>query len=209
MTEPRRWDGPPEEAWSRAWSPSQAALALEGLAAPWAVAGGWALDLWLGGQSRDHEDLEIAVPSVFFSEIQSRLERLGLKLFDIVDGQAIALKPGETPRRGMHQTWVMDPNVDGWIMDIFREPGDAGTWVYRRAEELSARRVWATGRTHDGIPYVAPQIVLLFKARARRDKDEADFSMAAPRLPSDARGWLANALRAAHPGHSWIDRLTG
>ena len=190
-----------------AWAPGEAALALEGVAAPWAVAGGWALDLWLGNQTREHEDLEIAVPAMFFSEIQARLEQLGLRVFDIVDGQVIALETGETPHSRMHQTWVMDPAVNGWRMDIFREPGDARTWVYRRTGELSAPRAWATGRTDSGVPYVAPQIVLLFKAKAKRDKDEADFSMAAPRLASGARIWLANALRVIHPDHPWIDHL--
>ena len=61
MSESKRWDGPPPEAWSMAWTPDQAARALEGVSAPWAVAGGWALDLWHGMQTREHEDLEIAV----------------------------------------------------------------------------------------------------------------------------------------------------
>ena len=191
-----------------AWTPDEAALALEGVLAPWAVAGGWALDLWLGAQTRVHEDLEIAVPTVFFSDIQSRLEALGLKVFDIVDGQATALALGEAPHRRMHQTWIMDPTVNGWRMDIFREPGDARTWIYRRTGELSAPRAWANGRTAGGIPYVAPQVVLLFKAKAKRDKDEADFSLVAPRLAPEARVWLANSLQAIYPGHSWIERLS-
>jgi hypothetical protein len=207
MSETKRWDGPPVEAWSMAWTPDQAAAALEGVSAPWAVAGGWALDLWLGNQTREHEDLEIAIPTVFFSEIRARLEGLGLQLFDIDDGQVIALPPGEAPRRRTHQTWVMEPTVHGWRMDVFREPGDAQTWVYRRTGELRAPRAWASGRTAAGIPYVAPQIVLLFKAKAARDKDQADFATVAPRLAHDARVWLAAALRTIHPGHPWIDRL--
>ncbi len=190
-----------------AWTPDQAADALKGLAAPWAVAGGWALDLWLGEQTREHEDIEVTVPTAFFPDAQARIEALGLKLFAIDDGQVIALEAGEAPGRHTHQTWVMDPAVRGWRMDIFREPGDAQTWVYRRTRELSAPRAWASGRTASGIPYVAPQIVLLFKAKAARDKDEADFAMAAPRLSAEARAWLAAGLEVIHPGHPWIGRL--
>jgi hypothetical protein len=208
MPEVKRWDGPPVEAWSMAWTPDQAAQALQGVSAPWAVAGGWALDLWLGRQTREHEDLEIAVPAACFPEPQARLESLGLKLFAIDDGAAIALAPGETPGRRTHQTWVMEPAVQGWRMDVFREPGDDETWIYRRTGELSAPRAWASGRTAAGIPYVAPQIVLLFKAKATRDKDQADFALVAPRLSAEARRWLADALRATHPGHPWIDRLS-
>jgi hypothetical protein len=203
-----RWDGPPVEAWSMAWTPEQAALALDGVSAPWAVAGGWAIDLWLGQQSREHEDLEIAVPAAFFPEIRARLEGLGLKLFAIDDGAVIGLEEGEAPGPRTHQTWVMDPAVAGWRLDIFREPGDALTWIYRRTGALSAPRTWTAGRTRGGIPFVAPQIVLLFKAKALRDKDQADFSIVAPRLSPEARNWLAAALEAIHPGHPWIGRLS-
>jgi hypothetical protein len=208
MSESKRWDGPPVEAWSMAWTPDQAAQALAGMSAPWAVAGGWALDLWLGRQTREHEDLEIAVPSAFFPEIQARLEGLGLALFVIDDGQVIAMAPGEAPGPRTHQTWVMEPALNGWRMDVFREPGDAETWIYRRTGELSAPRAWASGRTPEGIPYLAPQIVLLFKAKAARDKDKADFSIVAPLLSSEARGWLAASLQVIQPGHAWIDQLS-
>jgi hypothetical protein len=171
------------------------------------VAGGWALDLWLGAQTRAHEDLEIAVPTAFFAEIQARLESLGLRLFAIDDGQVISLGPGESPGRRTHQTWVMDPAANGWRMDIFREPGDAQTWVYRRTGALNLPRASASGRTAAGVPYLAPQIVLLFKAKAMRDKDQADFAIIAPRLSDEARTWLAAALRASHPGHPWIDGI--
>lgn len=209
MSEAKRWDGPPVEAWSLAWTPDQAALALRGVSAPWAVAGGWALDLWLVEQTREHEDLEIAVPSAGFPEIQARLESLGLEVFAIEDAEAIALAPGEAPGPRGHQTWAMDPAVQGWRMDVFREPGDAETWVYRRTGELSAPRAWATGRTAAGIPYLAPQIVLLFKAKATREKDEADFAKVAPTLSPEARDWLAAGLRVIQPGHPWIGRLSG
>ena len=190
-----------------AWTPDQAARALEGVSAPWAVAGGWALDLWLGRRTREHEDLEIAVPAALFPEIQARLEGLGLRLFAVDDGEVIALAPGEAPGRGF-QTWAMEPAVQGWRLDVMREPGDAETWVYRRTGELSAPRTWTCGRTAAGVPFVAPQVALLFKAKETpRDKDEADFALAAPRLSSEARAWLTDALRLIRPGHPWIDRL--
>jgi hypothetical protein len=208
MSETKRWDGPPVEAWAMAWTPEQAAAALVGVSVPWAVAGGWAVDLWLGEQTRQHGDLEIAVPLPFYGEIQARLEDLGLTLFAIDDGAVIALARGEAPPRQTHQTWAMEPAVQAWRMDVFREPGDAQTWIYRRTGELSAPRDWASGRTAGGIPYLAPQIVLLFKAKAMRDKDQADFDRVAPRLPADARDWLAGALQIIHPDHPWIARLS-
>ncbi|WP_443041575.1 nucleotidyltransferase domain-containing protein [Streptomyces sp. B21-083] len=61
-----------EARWADAWRPEQVAERLEGVAAPWCIAAGWALDLFRGRQSRPHGDVEIAVPAAEFSEIQDR-----------------------------------------------------------------------------------------------------------------------------------------
>ncbi len=42
---------------------------LDGCGVPWAVAGGWALDLFAGTISRAHADLEITVPRADFPQI--------------------------------------------------------------------------------------------------------------------------------------------
>ncbi|HEY3560334.1 MAG TPA: hypothetical protein VGL05_22860 [Kribbella sp.] len=55
-----------------AWDPPTVANLLEGVAR-WCVVGGWALDLFHGRQTRDHEDLEIATPLWDFDLIRERL----------------------------------------------------------------------------------------------------------------------------------------
>ena len=52
---------PDIEAWE-SWHPRDFAARMEGADLPWFVAGGWAIDLFLGTRTRDHEDLEVAVP---------------------------------------------------------------------------------------------------------------------------------------------------
>jgi hypothetical protein len=44
--------------------------------APWYVAAGWAVDLFLGGQRREHEDLELGVPAQRFRELLPALAAL-------------------------------------------------------------------------------------------------------------------------------------
>lgn len=53
-------DAPDHDAWC-AWHPTELARRLTGVSVPWCVAGGWALDLWHGHQTREHEDLEFTV----------------------------------------------------------------------------------------------------------------------------------------------------
>jgi len=70
---------------------------------------------------------------------------------------------------------------------------------------LPAARVIA--HTADGIPYAQPEIALLFKAKAPREKDEADFERVLPLLALRQRQWLAHALRLIHPQHRWLSEL--
>lgn len=200
----KHWEGPPLEAW-RAWTPQEAAERLGGFSRPWWVAGGWAIDLWLGEQTRPHGDLEIAILRPDFDLIRRRLAPL--PMYSVGDGEVRRLADGATPPPDKHQNWVLDEAAGAWRMDIFLEPGDERTWVFRRQAEITAERVAVTGRTADGIPYLRPEAVLLFKAKARRPKDEADFAGCLPRLGDEARAWLARALRLAHPGHPWIEAL--
>ena len=53
----------PDDADWEGWRPETAAHALAGVDVPWAVAAGWAIDLFLGHQRREHDDLELAVPA--------------------------------------------------------------------------------------------------------------------------------------------------
>ncbi|HEU5381681.1 MAG TPA: hypothetical protein VFV38_40190 [Ktedonobacteraceae bacterium] len=63
-------------------------------------------------------------------------------------------------------------------------------------------------RTRDGIPYLAPEIQLLYKAKDLRPKDEADFTRVLPALDGKRRQWLAQSLALVHPGHVWLTKLT-
>ncbi|MFD9849414.1 nucleotidyltransferase domain-containing protein [Streptomyces parvus] len=59
-----------DSRWASAWTPDEAARRLAGVRAPWCVAAGWALDLFRGGQTRAHGDIEIAVPAGRFPEVR-------------------------------------------------------------------------------------------------------------------------------------------
>lgn len=69
-------------------------------------------------------------------------------------------------------------------------------------------RQWAQITT-DGVPVIAPEIALLFKAKAPMFKDQRDFDRVLPHLDRAARSWLASALEQAHPDHPWLARVLG
>ena len=63
------------------------------------------------------------------------------------------------------QTWGWDRLHGCWRLDVFREPWEDGTWVCRRDPSIRRPLTDAIERTLDGVPYLAPEIVLLFKAK--------------------------------------------
>ena len=194
-----------------AWAPEQVAARLKGVQAPWYVAAGWAIELFLGEQRREHEDLEIAVPRDQFGSFAERLD--GFELFipdgDLTDPGLVwpfARAPAALDRH--QQTWVREPATGRWRLDIFREPSDGETWICRLDEGIKRPYADVIEFTDDGIPFGRPEIVLLFKAKhADRPKDADDFTAVLPKLDQSRRTWLVDALRLVHPGHPWLDRI--
>jgi hypothetical protein len=192
-----------------AWRPEQAARMLASLQAPWYVAAGWAIDLFLGAQRREHDDLEIAVPRNRLGEVVEALS--AFEIFAIgVPGPRLATpvaEAGDDALEASHQTWVREPETGFWRLDIFREPSDGDTWLCRRDESIRLPYSEVIAYTGDGIPYGRPEIVLLFKAKEARPKDDDDLAAVLPRLERERRDWLAAALARIHPGHRWLTEL--
>jgi Aminoglycoside-2''-adenylyltransferase len=173
-----------------AWRPEQVARLFAGVRAPWYVAAGWAIDLFLGDERRVHGDLEVAVPSARFDEL------------------AEVLRPFEVVFINEHQTWVREPATGAWRLDIFREPSEVDAWVCRRDPTIRLPYAQLIEWTADGIPFGRPEVVLLFKAkRSEEEKNRGDLEAVLPRLDAERRRWLRQALARVHPGHPWLDEL--
>ncbi|HKW08462.1 MAG TPA: hypothetical protein VJS19_12935 [Candidatus Dormibacteraeota bacterium] len=188
----------------RPWTPEEVARRLRRIEAPWAFAAGWALDLFRGSVSREHDDVEIAVPVEAFSAIQKALEPFE---FDIIAAKRKWPLSDRIAFGQTHQTWLRDPATGEYVLDVFREPHDGDVWICRRDRSIRLPYDRVIRRTTTGLPYVAPEIVLLFKARLLRPKDEDDLRRTLPLLDVNARRWLRRSLATAHPGHPWIARL--
>lgn len=190
--------------WADAWRPEQVAERLAGVSAPWYVAAGWALDLFRGERSRPHGDLEIAVPRAAFAEVRDRFPGY---VFDAVGSGRVWAGAGAEVLAATHQTWLRDPVSGRFLFDVFREPHEGGTWICRRDESLRLPYDAIIERTADGIPYLVPELVLLFKAKAVRPKDQTDFDGALPLLSQARREVLGGWLARVHPGHPWLEKL--
>ncbi|MER6154135.1 hypothetical protein ABT147_01160 [Streptomyces sp. NPDC001868] len=190
--------------WADAWGPERVAQRLGGVSTPWCVAAGWALDLFRGAQSRAHGDLEIAVPAAGFPEIRDRFPEYA---WDAVGSGRVWAGAGAEALMATYQTWLRDPASGQFLFDVFREPHESGMWICRRDESLRLPYDTIIERTSDGIPYLVPELVLLFKAKEPRPKDQADFDGVLALLSRARQDRLGEWLERLHPGHPWLAKL--
>jgi hypothetical protein len=169
----------------------------------WAVAGGWAIDLWLGAQTREHHDIEVVV----------RRDDQGAVWDSLHDAwELTCIDPPKSGWRPWPRTRIAAPSFQlkargpSLEFDLFLESTSAGNWVFRRdrriqrpMDELALRR--------SGVPVVEPAVQLLYMAKSAEPKNQHDFDVARPALDAAAATWLRGALALVHPGHPWLDRL--
>lgn len=85
------------------------------------------------------------------------------------------------------------------VLDLTIGEGDETDWIYRR--DPSVRLPWDTAVLSggSGIPYLAPEIQLLFKSSSDREKDATDAEVVIPRLGPERLRWLQRQLPGSHP----------
>lgn len=194
-----RWYGP----WIQPL-PSEIARIMAGMAAPWWIVGGWAIEVFTG-QSREHEDIDVAI---FRGDLPSVLDHLLLNycVWSNLSGTLRPLRRPDELLEGCRQLWVRRDAESPWLFDLLLTPHEADTWISVRDDRI--RRTFAESVfTCDGIDYLRPEIVLHLKAKLTRPKDDSDFTAALSLLESDARAWLRSALEIANPDHPWLERL--
>jgi hypothetical protein len=91
--------------------------------------------------------------------------------------------------------------------EAFLNQGDAEEWESRRHEGLTRPLAEVCLPSPLGVPVIAPEIQLLYKAKYHRPKDDQDFETALPLLSPAQRAWLREALEEYHPGDPWLARL--
>ncbi len=174
----------------------------------WWIAGGWAIDLFLGEQTREHEDVDVAIlredEKAFRAHLRSWELWPGLGNNQLED-KPIALEGELASDRGV--LWCRPSANSEWAFELLLNKTDSEEWVFKRDGSIRKPIKDIGGVSDSGIPYLKPEIVLLYKAKNLFDKDKHDFEQVLPRLGDEARVWFGNSLRIAHPNHPWLDAL--
>ena len=173
----------------------------------WYISSGWALDLFLGQVNRVHHDVDVVVSRSAQMKLQRHLTGRGWALVTPFENRLelwLPDMPLELPRHQVH-AHRGDDFIDFLLTEIDE------MWIYRR-EPAVIRSLEKMGlSTEGGIPYLAPELVLLFKSKntsnRERTNDQLDFERSLPHLDSERRAWLHWALIATSPDHPWIKQL--
>lgn len=204
----------------------------------WAVCGGAAINMFIGRQTRDHKDVDVAVFWDQRKRLVACLLRGGWRLFEPERGLLREISCLNDDFICNDALWCITKTSAAYKIE--REYGDYyGITALRKHQDVldfmellfnrrdGNRLVYKrnAGISHDGailhdsaaIPYLAPEVVLLYQSVFTRyagsdlpsevetvKNCRHDFEAAAPLLDARQRHWLAEALQTAYPdGHVW------
>lgn len=178
--------------------------ALRGCPAGWAVAGGWAIDLFLGRSTRPHADVDIAVWRDEQRELRRFLEPHWR--VEVVDDHR--LRPwavDEWLALPLHEIHAQSRGEADRHLEFLLNERDASDWIYRRSNERRAleRAILRQGE----VAFLAPEIVLLYKSKNPRDADDADLRAVLASMSLEQRDWLRHAVARQYPSHRWLARM--
>lgn len=200
----------------------------------YAICGGSAIDLFVGRKTRPHKDLDVAVFGEDRDKIVLYMLEMGWNIYepcgceylhkitDVADQKRIktniwCVKPSSSHYRftdhghkmyAVEQDGMEQENLD-FIEFLFNKRKD-GNFLYSRNNEIHRNMEKAILLSETNIPYLAPEIVLLYKSTALYNPEyKQDFDVALTKLDTNSREWLKNALVCMFPeGHEWFNKIS-
>jgi hypothetical protein len=176
---------------------------------PWWVGGGWAIDIWAGEPSREHEDIEISVRRSDQEALQAYCADwqfytpVNDQWAEMAEGELLAFPRTMWQLRRTPETKASDdmpPEFEFILNDI---ADDEWQYHYSRDIRLPFERLTTTSPL--GLPVTAPEIVLLHKGWwNHREKDDHDFRRVQHLLSQAQRAWLREQLQPHKPDDPWL-----
>ncbi|MFJ4199538.1 nucleotidyltransferase domain-containing protein [Streptomyces sviceus] len=172
----------------------------------WWVAGGYAIELAVGYSFREHGDIDV--------QLLRRDQRVVQEVLPTWEWWAAdppgTLRPwqaGEILPNGVHDIWCRPGPSDPWRIQFMLDEAESRDWISRRCAQVR-RPIDLLGRhSAEGVPCLAPEVQLFYKASQPRPKDEEDFQAVLPALDAGQREWLAAAITQAYGARPWCEQL--
>lgn len=210
----------------------EAAELLKGLDASWMFCGGYAIDMFLGRETRKHGDIDICVFENDRNTIKNYMLDRGWDVYEFRGMGKLRKLDRETESDTNRNLMCLKPGcrlVDfypcdepGLLYYLFHHTGmeefDYIEFLFNNAEdgrfvfnkELGIYRELDKAVLNSvGHSYLAPEIALLYKASNADDENNRhDYEAAIPELDDEQRKWLREGLELRYPDdHSWKQNL--
>lgn len=171
----------------------------------WFVAGGWAVDLYLGKMTRPHGDIELAI----FRKDQLALHNYlkGWLLRKVVHGELSPWFQNEFLKPPTHEIHCFDGESDPRQLEVLLNEGGDKEWVYRRNGKVTRSLAKCQLVSKEGVKFLCPEIVLLYKSKKPSAKDEQDFTEIIKHLDAEQREWLKDSIAICDARHHWLQCL--
>ncbi len=185
-----------------------------GAAFPWAVCGGYGLELFAGTMVRPHGDVDLSLPESARSDVIAFLLAKGWRMYEYRGMGRV--KPVHTPadsEPGHNLMAVFDDHApvqffpceeEGLLYHQFTP----GMTELNFLDLLFSKEIRRPFIERDGLPILSPEEALLYKS-VRPDEESArmDFAAVHPLLDDSQRAWLRAELMAQYPnGHPWQNK---
>ncbi|MGY1941800.1 nucleotidyltransferase domain-containing protein [Nocardia asiatica] len=191
--------------WARV-TPADVGEVLGDIGAPWWVAGGWAIDAFTGTR-REHSDVDVAM---FRADLPA-LRTAARGRLHIWSAGPDGIRPVDDRYPDVadnaDQVWLRAGARSPWLIDLLLNPGQDGAWVNRRDPAMVAPLDEVTWIAADGVRYLRPELVLIYKVKQSRPKDREDLERTWPKLDDAQRTTVRTYISTHYPQHEWLTLL--
>lgn len=173
-----------------------------------AICGGWAIDLYLNRITRDHNDIDITIERRHQHHLHAYMSQCGWSLDIAHHGQLTPWHLGDWIELPHHAIWCRHPTHQPDFVEFLLNEMDDHTYRFRRDLTITRPRHQAFIVSAVGIPILAPELALLYKAtQPDRNYNTRDFLTCLPALDTERRTWLKTALTQLDNQHQWLNHL--
>lgn len=201
--------------------------------------------MFVGRRTRSHKDLDVSMNQKQRAETIKFMLDCGWRVFEPDDGALFEILCPDADRRRKANIWCIKENNNDYILtglgenrfhvtqmsteqkkldyiEFLFNAHENGCFLYGRNHDIRLPLSHAF-RYFDGIPYLAPELVLLYKssfvralAKGGTEGNPAfikeyrdDFAACLPYLNPEQKLWLKEALEQEYHGkHEWLPALS-
>jgi hypothetical protein len=118
-------------------------------------------------------------------------------------GELSEWEQGEYLELPFHAVHCFNEAAELSFLEILLNECADGIWQFRRDRRITKPLSEIYLTNDSGIKFLRPEIVLLYKSKNPRAKDEQDFQAVIGQLSPESKKWLKDALSICFAEHHW------